>query len=186
MRKSTKSILVLTAIFVFSVMAFTFAAWLSNGYESLAALYLKVDNKVVVNTIDLAAQGQTVAVQVKAAKYSKQADKYTVLITPNSENDLSYIVDGEFHRFSEITNLNSAFNVETKDKIIYLKCVSILQLLTNYHDGKKVELISETYNDVSYFILTVSSKNGPNVITVNLRYHVSLEGFDIPEEVIFG
>ena len=184
MNKLIKSLLIFDAVLIGTAGAFGFLGFVTNGYEAVVPLYMKCDGKIINNALPIPAEGQTLTVQVKATGFNKTVSEYTVDITPNTERDFEYWADGSIYKFSEITSLTAAFEVHTYENQFTLKCLTMPELLSAYHNGAEIELSSETQAKVSYFQLTLGNATGSYRKTVGIRYEVELDDLDMDEEEI--
>lgn len=173
MNKLAKSLLIIDAILLGAAGLFGFIGYMTNGYESAAPMYIKSDAGVVSSSLALP-QGEELGVRVMGTGM-KKAPEYQIVIIPNADNDFTFRADGAVHRFTELKNLNDAFELKTEAGQFKLQCKAMPELLSAYYDGAEIELSEVAKTDIRYFNLTYRKADGSYEKTVYMHYFVDDE-----------
>lgn len=173
MNKLAKSLLIIDAILLGAAGIFGFLGYMTNGYESAAPMYIKSEAGVVATSLALP-QGEALGVRVIGTGIKKAPD-YQIEISPNADNDFTFRADGAAHRFTELKNLNDAFELKTEAGQFKLQCKAMPELLSAYYGGVEIELLEGIKTDVRYFNLTYQKTDGSYAKTVCMHYFLDEE-----------
>lgn len=185
----------LTAIFYIAVILVVlgvagFILKLTNGgTDKFKVFYLTDENDGVYGSTDTTKLPCNKETKFNVKYTFSDSKSYSVQVIPNvtDETDFAYTVDGENHRFSDIQNLNEAFNVKLYDNYFTIRMPEDMRQVMDvlYAEGK-VELPDNIDLMKSpYFKLSVKSYNEKDEVTVTLiRAKIPVEGIEIVPDII--
>lgn len=182
MKAINKMLVALALVVVLVLGAVITAAVYSNGFESLAPLYLTDGENVIADSLDVPADGATL--YLKRAGFDKAIGSYTVEVLPNPEYDFDYTADGKNYRYSTaFDNLTAAFEIsETQGGFEIKSTGGVLDILSRLHDGAEIsaQLPEEGYA----FLLHIYTSYGESYVAFN-RVQSAISIVLDPDRIIF-
>ena len=168
-------------------------AYFTSGFTSdFQTFYLRYEGEnILESTNDMVFVDDSVylfEVKYTFGAVAKEKTGYSVKVVPCiKDNDFTYLVDGEEHRFSELSDLTSCFDIQySNDSFTIAGNAQVLNVLQRYHDGATVEFVNTLAEMRDYFTMVVYSYN--NKAAVKVSFH----GIDVggnfriePDPVVF-
>lgn len=119
---------------------------------------------------------------------SKKASGYYVQVVPCiTDNDFSFLVDGEPHQYSELTDLTKCFDITSKkDSFVVSGNYQMQSVLERYFEGSTIEIVDEIMELHDYYTIIVSSYN--KKASVQVSFHGIDAGGDFriePNPIVF-
>ena len=165
MKAINKMLAALALVVVLVLGAVITAAVYSNGFESLAPLYLTDGENVIADS-------------------DKAIGSYTVEVLPNPEYDFDYTADGKNYRYSTaFDNLTAAFDIsETQGGFEIKSTGGVLDILSRLHGGAEIsaQLPEEGYA----FLLHIYTDYGESYVAFN-RVQSAISIVLDPDRIIF-
>lgn len=175
MKAINKMLAALALVVVLVLGAVVTAAVYSNGFESLAPLYLTDGENVIADSLDVPADGATL--YLKRAGFDKAIGSYTVEVLPNPEYDFDYTADGKNYRYSTaFDNLTAAFDIsETQGGLVLEINGGITDVLAQLHgtDNISADILDELFG-VHPYVLHIYTDYGETSITFGQVRRIAL------------
>lgn len=161
----------------------------NGGTDKFKVFYLTDENDSVYGSTDTTKLPCNKETKFNVNYTFEKEKSYSVQILVNvtDETYFEYTVDGENYKFSDIQNLNEAFNIKLYDNYFTIRMPEDMrQVMSVLYAEKKVE--SPDNIDLMakpYFRLSVKSYNEKDEVNITLiRAPVPVEGIEIIPDVI--
>lgn len=161
----------------------------NGGTDKFKVFYLTDENDSIYGSTDTTKLPCDNETKFNVNYTFEKGKSYSVQVLPNvtDETDFEYKVEGENYKFSDIQNLNEAFNVKLYDNYFTLQMPEDMrQVMGVLYAEKAVELPDNIDLMKSpYFKLSVQSYNEKDEVNITLlRAKIPVEGIKISPEII--
>lgn len=161
----------------------------NGGTDEFKLFYLTNENGDVYGSTDSEKVASKAETKFGVNYTFSDGKDFSVKILPNvtDETDFEYTVGGEPYKFSEIENLNAAFNVKLYDDYFTIEMPEDMSQVMKILYGDEVVEIPDGIDITRkpYFKMVVKSYNEKQAITIRLtRAFIHVEGLEIePDDI---
>ena len=168
-------------------------AYFTSGFTTdFQTFFLRYNDENIIGSASGLEFVDTLSYEFKVkytfSSVSKQATGYSVKVVPFiSDNDFTFFVDGEEHKYSELTDLTSCFDIENKaESFVVSGNYQMQSVLERYYEGSIVEIADEMMELHDYYTIIVYSYN--KKASVQVSFHGIDAGGDFriePNPIVF-
>lgn len=161
----------------------------NGGTDKFKVFYLTDENDGVYGSTDTTKLPCDKETKFNVNYTFEKGKSYSVQVLPNvtDETDFEYTVDGENYKFSDIQNLDEAFNVKLYDNYFTIRMpMDMRQVMGVLYAERAVELPDNIdLMAKPYFKLSVKSYNEKDEVNITLlRAKIPVEDIEIIPDII--